>query len=309
MKKILIFGASGFIGSNLVEILKRDGTHEVHGLDIVNSEYADYCCDVLDENNLKKLLELLKPEIVIFCAARTDLRGKNFADYEVNFIAPMLYLKLVGEIGIEPYTIFFSSMLAKQFKGPAYSYGHSKDIMEKLITTSGYQNMVIVRPTSIFGPRMGAPYKGFFEMLLFSRLVVMPRISDSAVKTFGFVLNLSNQIQFLIFNQICLPTPIYVGDIEPVNITQFAILIRKNRLIKNQLVLYPPALLLYFASRFGDFLKYFVKWNFPLTSYRYDNLTKNRIIDMTESLNLFGGQLYSLEESIAHSCSHLINKK
>lgn len=219
----------------------------------------------------------------------------------------MLYLKLVKEIGIEPYTIFFSSMLAKQYKGPAFSYGYSKDIMEKLISSTGYRNMVVVRPTSIFGPRMGAPYKGFFDMLLLSRLVVMPRLDDSAVKTFGFVLNLCNQIEFLVINHVCLPTPIYVGDIEPVNITQMGRIIRKHRLIKNQLVLYPPTQLLFIASQFGDFLKYFFRCNFPLTSYRYDNLTKDRIIDMSESLNLFGDQLYNLEESIAISCSYHVN--
>ena len=38
--KILIFGAGGFVGSNLIEHLIEQGEHEVTGLDVTDAKLA-----------------------------------------------------------------------------------------------------------------------------------------------------------------------------------------------------------------------------------------------------------------------------
>lgn len=90
MKKVLITGIAGFIGSNLAKKLKEKG-HEVFGIDnlndyysvelkkdrlskFLNNEFKNYEINLEDYEAVKEVFEIEKPEVVINLAAQAGVR-------------------------------------------------------------------------------------------------------------------------------------------------------------------------------------------------------------------------------------------
>jgi hypothetical protein len=70
----------------------------------------------------------------------------------------------------------------------------------------------------------------------------------------------------------------YLGDIEPINITDWAIRIRKLNNQSKPLTL--PKWSLIFAAKVGDFLKFNLGFcKFPMNSFRYNNMTNDNVIE------------------------------
>jgi UDP-glucose 4-epimerase len=77
MKRILITGSSGFIGSQLVEhLLKKD--FEVITLDKTQTTGTSFCIDIQNPDVIE-LIASIKPEAVIHLAAQVDV-NKSFVD-------------------------------------------------------------------------------------------------------------------------------------------------------------------------------------------------------------------------------------
>ena len=78
-KKIFLFGASGILGTNLIYFLKKDYDiiFNVHKKKYFfnNISYCNYFKNEksISEKNLFEKLSLLKPDILINCAANTNL--------------------------------------------------------------------------------------------------------------------------------------------------------------------------------------------------------------------------------------------
>lgn len=74
MKRILITGSLGLIGSYLYKNLKI-GNYELIGVDKdKGQDSVDFTFDITNKNNLQKLLDQIKPTIIIHTAAIKDLK-------------------------------------------------------------------------------------------------------------------------------------------------------------------------------------------------------------------------------------------
>ncbi len=86
--RILVTGGSGFIGTNLMDLLTTR-TQEILNVDVESppkGEHAQFWskCDVLDVDELNRRFQGFRPETVIHLAAKTDTTSRDLRDYVAN---------------------------------------------------------------------------------------------------------------------------------------------------------------------------------------------------------------------------------
>jgi len=317
MYKVLITGGSGFIGTNLIEYyLKKNFT--VLNLDIVppkNNNHLKYWknVDITNFEDLESEMCNFDPEFIIHLAARTDLNGSTMIDYKANTTGVSNVAKGASSCTNLKRIIFTSSMLVcklgytpkdeNDFK-PNTVYGESK-VKSELIIREGQLNYEwsIIRPTSIWGPWFGEPYRNFFDMILSSRYFHIG--NKSGKKTFGYVGNVIYQIDTILFAEkdLIQNKIFYIGDYIPYEIEVWgdeiaSVLDKKIKKI--------PFLIIQLAAFCGDFLKV-MKIPFMLTSFRLKNMTTDNIVELNNIKNIAKNLPYSRVEGIKITLKWLKN--
>ena len=178
-KRILVTGASGFIGSFLLEeALKREmyawaGIRKTSSLRYLQDERLNFA--ELDFGNKWKLKEQLAEhkrmhvgwDYIIHCAGVTKCRFKN--DFEKgNYQATVNFIEALKELDIVPKRFIYISSLSifgpiheedytpiseKDEAQPNTAYGVSKWKAEKYLQSLTDFPYVIFRPTGVYGPR------------------------------------------------------------------------------------------------------------------------------------------------------------
>jgi len=188
------------------------------GIDLVKPQKStNIPFRIVDCKNFRDLSDTFSdfdPEIVIHLAARTDLLGKNLADYADNTVASENVMKLsYGKKLIAASSrLVFDPHLPEPEDPYAYSpttwYGESKARMESLFSES--KETVIVRPTSIWGPECGQPFRGLITNI--ARGTYLQAKNRSVVKTLGYVTNTVCQILRIAEEPDLQFVPINLGD-------------------------------------------------------------------------------------------------
>ena len=288
MRKMLITGGSGFIGTNLIEHLSKDTQYEIQNIDIVKPKISAQDkywvqVDLRKHDAVVAAVEAFAPDYVIHLGARTDLNGKTLQDYDANMSGVSNLLDAIEAARTVKRAIFASSMyvcepgyMPKDFEdyAPHTLYGESKVETEKRIKTSNPSyTWSIIRPTSIWGPWFGEPYDKFFHIVLNHMYFHMGK--RACRKTYGYVDNAIYQIMSILnadaekVNR----KVFYLGDYEPYDITEWANEIAKHAGIKIPNI---PYFCFKLAGWFGDFLKLF-GISFPMTSFRLHNMTTDNV--------------------------------
>lgn len=114
MKKVLVTGASGFIGSKLVEKFKIQG-YDVIGwnrIDTIINGIDVKCVDMSTKDSIVDALKKCNPDIIIHCAGSADV-GKSVAnpemDYEGNVTLTHNLLFAMHKCGLEKKRFVFLS--------------------------------------------------------------------------------------------------------------------------------------------------------------------------------------------------------
>lgn len=77
--KVVIFGAKGMLGMDLCEILSHEENFEVHG-------FGSHEVNIADSEKVKEVLRELHPQIVINCAAYTNVDGAETEKEKASMI-------------------------------------------------------------------------------------------------------------------------------------------------------------------------------------------------------------------------------
>lgn len=288
MKRILITGGSGFIGTNLVNTLRGNKDIELLNIDIAKPKIVEHAgiwrqTDLRDKASLTEVVKNFSPDYVIHLAARTDLNGKTLQDYDANMAGVSNLLDALDAAGSVKQAVFASSMyvcepgyMPRNFEDykPHTLYGESKVETERRIKERDPEyTWSIIRPTSIWGAWFGEPYDKFFHIVLNHMYFHMGK--RACRKTYGYIDNAIYQIMS-IFNAS--PDTVnrqvyYLGDYEAYPITDWA-----NEIASIEGIHIPriPYVCFKVAGWFGDFLKLFGV-SFPMTSFRLHNMTTDNI--------------------------------
>ena len=307
-QRILITGASGFIGTNLLEKFITDG-YSVLNIDIVapkNNEHDIFYrnIDITNFNDLNKVINDFDPDYIVHLAARTDLNGKILDDYSANTIGIENILKVSKNLINLKKIIITSSMLVCSlgYKAknvfdyhPTTIYGESKVITEKTVWDNKPNcDWAIIRPTSIWGEWFGEPYKNFFDMIIAKRYFHIGK--KSCTKTYGYIGNAIYQIEKILFTDTYKDDEkvFYIGDIPPVNIEEWA---KEIASFLGYKILTVPYSIIFIAAIMGDILKK-VKIPFPMTTFRLRNMTTDNIIDLSKTINIASELPYTRTQGI-----------
>lgn len=286
MKRVLVTGGSGFIGTNYVQSL-LDEKVDVLNLDIKepqNKAHSSFFrkLDILDFDSFSSIVNEYKPSHIIHLSARVDLEGKYLSDYKANIEGVKNLIEIISKQESVKRCLFTSTKsVCKNGYNPKSDddycpdtiYGESKVISEKLVRESlDLQcEWCIVRPTSIWGPWFNIPpYKDFF-ISISKGLYFHPGNIDPP-KNFGYVGNIIYQLNKLIDapKEKIHKKVFYLVDYEEYSIKTWANTISMQ--IKNKEVMTIPEGVIKLVAKAGDLLKKLGYENPPLTSFRLKNI-------------------------------------
>lgn len=295
-EKILLTGASGFIGTNLLEDLLAKG-YEVKNLDWKEPKIAArknlwVNVNILHYDEFEKAVLEFQPEYIVHLAARTDLDGKTLEDYDQNITGVENLMKIIHKLPNLKKIIITSSKfvtrngykIKNQYDYcPHTKYGESKVQTESRVWNDTPDcDWCIIRPTSIWGPWFGVPYRNFFDIVMKHMYFHIGRIRCH--KTYGYIGNAVYQIEQLLFHETKNNDNkvFYIGDDPPYEINEWADEIAKELGFK------VPTMPVWFVkalAKFGDFLGLF-GIHFPMQSFRFGNMTNDGINDMSNTYKI-----------------------
>jgi len=210
--KVLITGGAGFIGSNVIDLLIKEG-HSVVVVDNLSQGKREnihkgvtfYACNILEVDKLNKIFSTEQPEVVIHNAAQIDVQAslkKPALDSEVNIIGTINVLECCKSFGVKK-IIYPSS--AAVYGTPVYLpvdenhpidpisfYGISKHTPEHYIKTYAelYRiKYIIFRYANVYGIRQDPKGEGGVVSIFINKFLnnISPIIFGDGNQTRDFI--------------------------------------------------------------------------------------------------------------------------
>jgi UDP-glucose 4-epimerase len=176
MKKVIVTGGAGFIGSHLTDELIKDG-YQVAIVDNlssgrrenINKEVKFYRIDICDKDKILEVVTKENPLCIFHLAAQTDI-NKSATDPEldkkINIGGSINVIKAAEKNNVKNF-IFASSagvygdsetLPAKETDptNPPSVYGRSKLFVEKYLKNQGKIKSAILRYSNVYGPRQNS---------------------------------------------------------------------------------------------------------------------------------------------------------
>jgi len=319
MKNVLVIGASGFIGSHLVEQLINKGykvavlvRHNSHAAFLQSLRLELRSGDLLDKDSLVRSLKGID---IVFCAANIKPAGKSKEGYkkelfDVHVAGTKNLLDACRECGVRR-IIYFSSVAAMGYeKGtsfyddsfkvrPVDAYGKAKLEAERILNEA-YRNkeadITILRPPGVFGERgLGAMHK----IISFVEKGFVPVIGrGSNRQSIAYVGNIVNQAICVAQSQNSIGNTYITGDDRPYSVNELISAVCKA-MNRNVLRIHIPLFLLMSAVSFFNFLGCIFLRRRIINKESIIAIAMERVFDSSKiSKELGYKQEYDLEDGI-----------
>lgn len=160
-QKILVTGASGFLGKNVLNYYKKiteEADFEVYGTYKNKPEKDLLYCNLENLNDVNRISRLINPDTIIHCAANPNPKHPNFNNFD-DFVKSHINSTInLAECNPNTRFIFISSI---NIYGDYYPiiipntlYGALKDVCENILNTYQRINDIkpcFIRPSAIVG--------------------------------------------------------------------------------------------------------------------------------------------------------------
>jgi GlcNAc-P-P-Und epimerase len=220
---------------------------------------------------------------------------------------------VLSSVDYVKHAVFASSMLvckaghipsSIEDVSPTTVYGESK-VQGECIVKRWIDRMPrcsIVRPTSIWGPWFGEPYRNFFDIVLAGRYIRIGK--KSSTKTYGYVENCVNQMISISQQPNNAVEYYYIGDAKPLNVDEWSLSIASLAGVRRPVK--APMFFFYFLALIGDVCNS-VGLRFPFTSFRLKNMTTDNVVDCSPAEKSNSYPVVDKQEGIKKTLSWLKN--
>ncbi|MGB0778420.1 MAG: NAD-dependent epimerase/dehydratase family protein [Flavobacteriaceae bacterium] len=309
MDKILISGASGFVGRNLISSIRSTmNQYNVSGVSRVASKDSNITysnIDVEDFNDISVFIHL--------AAMASDVKSlSNREEYfKVNTDLTKMLFDLFLKSTCDTF-VFMSSVKAVRdtFSGvldesispqPIGVYGESKLLAEEYILSKKIplgKRVFILRPTMIHGT--GNKGNLNFLVKLIRHGVPYPFGKYNTKKSFLSIDNLNFIIKEIILDKRIAGGVYNICDSEPLNMNEVITLIADS-IDRNSRILNIPKFLISAIKYMGDKLK------LPFNSTTVQKLTSTYIVSNKKIINVIGKELpYTSRQGLIKTLTSLI---
>jgi len=319
IRRILVTGGSGFIGTNYIEYL-RENVDEIEfiNIDVRPPQISSHNlyweeCDLQNAEQVEQIFLNFQPTDVVHLAAKTDTDSDDIDDYSANITGTENIITAIqGQSTIQRVIITSTQFVKRPGTMPDHdldfdphtAYGQSKVRNEEDVRNANLNCIwTIIRPTNIWGPwHPRYPYE--FWRVLSNGLYFHPS-GKSAVRSYGYITNVIYQIEKILRSEkpIVHGKVFYVGDesiklIDWVNGFSLALNNRKVTIL--------PRRLIQVMGWIGDAFK-LLGIRFPLTSSRFKSMTTDDVVPMNATIDAFGVPPTTLSEGIRESTDWMID--
>jgi len=309
-ERVLITGASGFIGTNLIDLLVGQN-YTISNFDKVSPNKKSHWQfwqqgNLLEMADIEKAFDTFKPTVVIHLAARTDTLSANLEDYIDNTKGTENLIRCLERVDFAGRVVIASTQYVyKSEENPVPSrdeeyipytaYGVSKVITEQLTRESSLRCCwTIVRPANIWGP-WHLRYPVELWRIIDKGLYVHPS-THPVIRTYGYVKNVAYQILQIIQADAARvdKQTYYLGDI-PIDSYIWLNAISKN--LRGKTLRRVPSYFFKLPALFGDLL---LKMGFssPLYTARFKNMIEDYPAPTDKTVTEFGVSHPNLEDNV-----------
>lgn len=213
--KVTMIGASGFVGTRLLDLLKESSNHELKNIDLLPSHFFPELTilgDVREQSQMDK--ELAGADCVVLLAAqhRDDVSPVSLY-YDTNVGGMEVTLKAMEKNGIKR-IVFFSSVAVYGLNkdnpneehptDPFNHYGKSKweaeQVLQEWYKNHPDWNINIIRPTVIFGERNRGNVYNLLKQIASGKFLMVG--SGNNKKSMAYVGNVVAFVKYLLENVI-----------------------------------------------------------------------------------------------------------
>lgn len=313
MMKIKLIGASGFVGTRLLDLLKDYPEYELQNIDLQPSHFFNDLTVIGDVREQEQMDRMLAGgDLVVLLAAqhRDDVTPISLY-YDTNVEGMKVTLKAMEKNGIKR-IVFFSSVAVYGLNkknpdethpaDPFNHYGKSKwqaeQVLQEWYKTHPDWNIDIVRPTVIFGERnRGNVYNLLHQISSGKFLMVGP---GTNVKSMAYVGNIVAFVKFMI-EQVTTGYNVFNYIDKPdVNMNDLVAHVEK---VLNKRI--PSTHYPYWLGMFGgycfDLLAMITGKKLAVSSVRVKKFCSTTQFDSTKAMNSGFVPPYTLKEGLART--------
>lgn len=296
---ILITGSKGFVGSNISNLLSREGFQIFDGS--LSKTFSENNNRLTIYSNFDELLEGI--DVVIHLAAKVhimDANASNATNYELENTE---ITRLLGEAAIKANIkkfIFLSTIkvngestdLDSSFNesdapNPTDRYSNSKYMAEeeiKKVFMDSQASLIIIRPPLIYGPRVKGNFRNLIKIANLNFPLPLGSINNK--RSLLSVYNLSDFIKAILLFEDKLNETFILSDGDDVSTPEIVKAVAHSNKRTALIFPFPKAIIFLLATLLGK-------------KHYYHRITENLRVDISKSINILGWHPpYNFSDSI-----------